>query len=315
VKLRFIALFCAVVLQSAGIAPSDGQGLPTTVNVAGAPVDGSGTLFYAADMGFYEKAGLSVKFIPMNNTAAIAPAIISGTVTFGSMPLAAIALARERHLPLVIVAPAGLYTSKAPTSGIIVLKGSSIRRASDLNRKTVGVLTLSNMNYYGAAAWINKNGGDSKSVRWIEINESQALAGLEAGRLDAAAVSEPALDDAVRGEARLLAPMLNAVASRFLLGAFCATEEYARLHPDTVRKFAEAILESGAWANKNHVRSGQILEKYAVAPVPDGIARVTYPERVDLADVQPVLDLLAREGILQTRLRASDLFDAAVLRR
>lgn len=312
---RVLAIVAVLALQSFDASPSYGQSAPTVITVAGAPIDASGTLFYAADMGFYDKAGLSAKFVPMNSAGAIAPAIVSGAVAFGAMPMTAIALARERHLPLVIVAPAGMYTSRSPTSGIIVLKNSAIRRAADLNGKTVGVLNLASMNYYGTSAWIDKHGGDAKSVHWVEINESQAVAGLQAGRFDAAAVSEPVLDAAIRGDVRLLAPMLDAVANRFLIGAYCTTEEYAKLHPEVVRKFADAILQSGKWANKNAARSGQILEKYALAPVPDGITRVMYPERIDPADVQPVLDLLVQDGVLKTPLRAADLFDAMALRR
>jgi len=42
--------------------------------------------------------------------------------------------------------------------------------------------------------------------------------------------------------------------------------------------------------------------------VPPTNTRVTYAERTRPADVQPVLDLLAKYGVLSSPLKAADLF-------
>ena len=91
-----------------------------------------------------------------------------------------------------------------------------------------------------------------------------------------------------------------------------ALTAYARAHPDVVRKFADAIAAAGTWANGNRAGSGVILEKYAATPVLPGSTRVTYADRLRTADVQPVLDLLAKYGLLKTPMRAKEIFSPLV---
>jgi NitT/TauT family transport system substrate-binding protein len=224
-----------------------------------------------------------------------------------------IAVARDKGIPIKIIAPASIYNAATPTSGIIVLKNSPIRKAADLNGKTIATRDIQNMSFYGAKAWIDKNGGDSKSVKWVEINDAQAMAAMQAGRVDAASVSEPALDDAIHNpDGRLLGACYDAIGNGFMIAAYFVTEDYARTHPDVCRKVNAAILEAGVWGNKNRAASAKILEKYSGVPVPPTNTRVTYAERTRPADVQPVLDLLVRYGVITTPMKAVDLFATQV---
>jgi ABC-type nitrate/sulfonate/bicarbonate transport system substrate-binding protein len=290
--VRVVGAALMVLLSRA--APSIAQD-DATIVIAGTANDSGGEIFYAKDLGLFEKAGLKVDVQAFNNPGATAAGVVGGTLTVAAMTVPGIAAARESGLPIKIIAPSSIYSSAMPTSGIIVLKNSAIKKASDLNGKTIATRDISNMSYYGAKAWIDKNGGDSKTIKWVEVNDPQTVAAMKAGRVDAASVSEPALDDAIHGpDARLLAA--------------CYTEDYARMHPDIVRKINVIILAAGAWANKNHAQSAKILEKYSGVPMLPGYTRVTYAERMRPADVQPVLDLLANYGVLKVPMRATDLF-------
>ena len=132
------------------------------------------------------------------------------------------------------------------------------------------------MGYYGAKAWIDKNGGDSKTIKWYELPESAALAAMQSGRVDAAEVSEPALDNAIHGpDARLFASCYDAIGDKFMIACYFTSVEYAKAHPDVVQRFCDVLLRTGAWANKNHAASGKILEKYIGSPVPPTNTRAT----------------------------------------
>jgi ABC-type nitrate/sulfonate/bicarbonate transport system substrate-binding protein len=223
-----------------------------------------------------------------------------------------VAVARDKGVAITIVAPGSIYSSAAPTSGIVVLKTSPLRKAADLNGKTIATRDLSNLSYYGANAWIDKNGGNSKSVHWIEISDTADMAAMQQGRVDASSVSEPALDDALHGEGRMLGPVYDAIGDKFLIAVYFTTQSYADAHPEQMRKFAEAIVAAGKWANAHQAQSAKILEKYAGVPIPAGYTRVTYAERLRAADAQPVLDMLAGYGVLKPNPHAADLFSAAV---
>jgi NitT/TauT family transport system substrate-binding protein len=309
-------IVCAALLAAPLLCLSPGTRVAAQTGdeivVATPPNDSSGEVFYAADMGFFAKAGLNVKVMSMNNAGAVAPAVISGSVAIGGLTVPSVAVAREKGVPITIIAPGSIYSSAAPTSGIFVLKNSPLHKAADLNGKTLATRDLSNLSYYGANAWIDKNGGDSKSVHWIEISDTADIAAMQQGRIDAASVSEPALDDALHGEGRMLGPVYDAIGDKFLIAAFFTTEAYAKAHPETMRKFAAAIIAAGKWANQNHAASAKILEKYAGVPIPAGYTRVTYAERLRAADAQPVLDMLAGYGVIKPSPHAADLFSPTV---
>jgi NitT/TauT family transport system substrate-binding protein len=300
------AIACAAMLAPVS---SLAQTTSPTIFIAAPPNDSAGPLFYAQDLGMFKKAGLNVSLQTIENPGTSVAAVVGGSLTIGTLTIPGIALAREKGLPIVMIAPGSIYSSKAPTAGIIVLRNSPIKKASDLNGKTIATRDITNMSYYGAKAWIDKNGGDSKTVKWLEVNEPAAVPALLAGRVDAASISEPALDDVIHGtDAQMLAPVYDAIGSRFMISGAFTTESYAKANPDVVRKFAEVMASAAAWGNKNHAESAKILAKYSGVDIKPGATRVAYAEQLPPSDAQPVLDMLRQYGVLKTAMRANDLF-------
>ncbi|MGA2391940.1 MAG: ABC transporter substrate-binding protein [Candidatus Lustribacter sp.] len=305
--LRLGGAFAAAAAFFPARGRAQSAGVP--IVALGSHSDSGAEIYYAQDQGMCAAAGLTVNLQTATDPSAVAGAVLSGNAAIASITIPGFALAHERGLPLAIVAPGAIYSSAAPTAGIVVLKNAPFKTAADLNGKTLTTLDIHNMGYYGAKAWIDRNGGDSSTVKWYEMPESLALAAMRAGRVDAAEVSEPVLDDAVRSpDARLFASCYDAIAERFLINAYFTSADYARAHPEIVQRFCDVILRAGAWANKNHAQSGKILEKYIGVPVPPANTRATYAERVRPADAQPVLDVLVQYGALKKPLRAADLF-------
>ena len=114
------------------------------------------------------------------------------------------------------------------------------------------------------------------------------------------------------GDIRVLAPVFDAIAPRFLVAGCVTTEIFAKAHPDIVRTYADVIAKTARWANANQAQSGALLEKYTQAAVPAGASRALYGERLRLSDVQPVLDLMLASAQIKTAQRASDLFSTAI---
>jgi NitT/TauT family transport system substrate-binding protein len=275
-----------------------------------APNDSAGPTFYAEALGYYKSAGLNVTLNFMNNGAT---ALASGALVIAAMPVTLVAIAHDKGVAFEMIAPLSLYVSTTPDHALVVLKDAPYHSAADLNGKTIGTRDLGNMSYFAARAWLDKNGGDSKSIKWFELSDPLDVAAMKSGRLDAASISEPALTPALRsGDVRVLAPVFDAIAPRFLVAACVTTGAFAQAHPDVVRKYADAVTKAGKWANANPAQSGVMLEKYTQTPVPPGAARALYGDRLRVAEVQPVLDLMLASGQIKTAARASDLFSSVV---
>jgi NitT/TauT family transport system substrate-binding protein len=314
-----MSLSRSAVLTGAGAmlvaARTGARAAAPEIAVGGAANESSGTVLYANDLGFFQKAGLDVKLSVLANPAPMLAAVVSGSLAISGIPLSQAALARAKGIPLVMIAPGSLHLSTVPANALMVLKDSPVQTAADLNGKTIATRDLANMSYLGARAWLDKNGGDSKSVRWLEISDPQHVAAMKSGRVDAASVGEPALDDALRGgQVRVLGAVFDAIAPRFLIAGYCTSEAFAKANPDVVTRFADAINAAAHWANqtKNHAQSAQIIGRYAMAPVLPDSTRVVYAEQIRLADIQPVLDVLLTYGFLKTPMRASELISPLV---
>ncbi len=279
-----------------------------SVTIAAPANDSAAEFLYASDLGFFTKAGLNVKAEVINNAGTISSAVASGAIGIGGLTVPTIALAYDRRIPLRIVAPAAVYTSTSPTSGLIVLSGSPIHQAAELNGKIIGVRDINNLNTIATRIWMAQNGGDAASLKFVEITESLAVEAMKQGRIDAASISNPSFSNLSRGDGRVLAAVYDNIAKYFLVAVYFTTEDYARAHPNVIKKLAAVISSTAKWANDNHAQSAKILEKYSGSPVPPDIPRVHYAAQLRTIDVQPVLDALYKYEAIKKPIRAAELF-------
>jgi NitT/TauT family transport system substrate-binding protein len=300
-------LFFALALSLAATTAAGAQTIPT-LKVATTPIDVGAEVLYAKDMGFFAKHGLNVDVQFIDNGAAIAAAVASGSIDVAQGNVVTLATAHDKGLPFVVIAPAALYSSTAPTSALIVAKNSPIKTGKDLNGKTIGITGVRNITHIATMQWIDQNGGDSTTAKYIELKFSEMAAAVAAGRIDAGVTAEPDLSVATQdGEARILTPVYNAIAPTFIIGGWFTTSDWAKAHPDLVTRYVAAITEAGAWANKNQGASAKILEKYTKIESRPGMKRVLFPEKPDLALMQPAIDATAKYKVIKATFPASDL--------
>lgn len=269
--------------------------------------DSAAEAFYGIEKGFFRRAGLDVH-VTVAPSAVVPPAIASATFDVGETTVATLASAYEHGAPFVIIAPSAVFSAKRPaTAGILVAKDSPIRTARDFNGKTVGVAQLQGVARVIIDAWVDKNGGDSTSVKYVEVPEAGLIAALMAGRVDAIEVSQPTLDQAIAAGARSLSSGYEAIAGELLIGAWFCTADYAAGHQETVRRFARAMAEIARWANRDQRESGEILARWSKISVSPSMTRVLYAERLDPALMQPLIDVAARYKALKAPFPALDM--------
>ncbi len=300
-------------LGAVALAPSLARAQALTpLNIAAIPSDISGLAYYASDAGFFKKNGLEATFAPLSNGAAISAAVISGAADVGYSNVISLSLAHARGLPVTIVAPANLHLHDAPTAGIMVVKKTSpIESARDLSGKIVAVIGINNIADVAVRQWVDKGGGDEKSLKFIELPFAEMKAALEAGRVDAASLDttgDPLLgkpDDTLR----VIGNSFDSLAHRFLPSVWFTTTDWVAKHPVAARAFVTAMREAAAWANHHRHDSAVILAKYMkVEPERiESIARVTYGDHVTPDLIQPDIDAAARYGVLKAPFPAGDL--------
>jgi len=278
------------------------------LHIASIPLDAGAEAYYAYDLGYFRDAGIDAQVDSIPSGAAIASAVASGAIDIGFSNLISIAVAYKRNVPVTLLAPGSLYTASIPTSVLMVPKDSTAKTARDLNGKTLAVNGLKTITQYAPQLWIDKNGGDSTTVKFIEMTFPQIVESLGAGRIDAAIVADPFIAQA-KGGARILADAYDAIGSRYIIGCWFTTTQWAAAHADLAARFAQVIARTAQWANTHKPQSGDILAKYgkmdpAVAAT---MLRVDYAPRFVKAEMQPVIDLAARYGGLAASFPADEL--------
>jgi len=303
-RRALIVLFVSVAL----LCPQAGGAQEATLRIATIPIDVGAEVFYARDAGFFKKAGIDAQIQPITNGGAIAAAVASGAIDVGFSNLVSIATAFKRGVPITIIAPAGLYSTKTPSSVCVVAQNSPIKSAKDLTGKVFATNGLKNIAEFGPRAWIDKNGGDSSTVSFIEMPFPAMSAALAQGHIAAALLAEPSATE-FKSSTRVLSKCFDGIAPNFMISAYIATTKWANAHPDLVQKFQQAIRETAAWANKNHDKTADMLAKEAkISPdVVRAMNRSVYPERTDPAMIQPVIDVTAKYGGLNATFPASEM--------
>lgn len=279
----------------------------TKMRIGAAAIDIGGIVYYALDLGYFKRVGLDVEIVRSPNGPATAAAVVGGTLDAGSGNALTLAEAHARGLPFVFIAPGGAYTSTSPTAGMVAAKASTDRLPKDFNNKTIAVATLGSLGEIAARAWLDQGGADLGSVKFVEMPYSSMAAAIASGRVAAAVMEEPVLDKTLAGDARLVAPIYDAISKDFSEGGSFTTAEYARTHLDVIRRFYSAVAAACKWANANQAASAKILEKYSGIPAATMTHRVHYHETLDAADLQPLVDAAAKYGPLKSAFPAAEL--------
>jgi NitT/TauT family transport system substrate-binding protein len=268
------------------------------------PVEGSADVYYADAMGYFAKAGLAVDIQSMPSSNAVAAAVLSGAVDIGFNTIDVIASAHAKNLPMVVLAPAAEYLAPETShiAAIMLPANSPVRQAKDLNGKTVSAAGLHSFAQTMMCAWVDQNGGDSSTIKFVEIPFPALPAALAADRIDAAFAPEPFLDAARANGSRVLSYGYDAIAKHFLLTAWTSTPEWTQAHGDVVKRFASVMHETAVWANAHPAESGVILARYTkIDPaVVATMARYRFAEQMSPDLLQPLIDASAKYNGFRT---------------
>jgi NitT/TauT family transport system substrate-binding protein len=290
----------------------------TPITVATLINDTATAALYASKAGLFKKYGLNADLTIMNSGAAGAAAVAGGAAQFGISSLITLIEAHERNLPFTLVAPAGVVTSDVPYSQMVVRKDAPYKTGRDFNGRTFGVPALKDLDAVAIMNWTDQNGGDSKTLRFVELSASASVAAIEEGRIDGAHLNTPTLTRALDGgKLRAMPGIFDAIAPRFTNTGWFASEDYVAKNRGTVDRFARAICESAMYCNAHHADTVAIvaqnakLDESLVARMP----RITFGEFLNAREIQPLIEVAFKYKTIERRFDAQELISPAALKR
>lgn len=280
------------------------------VHCSGTGADDVAPLLYGQKAGLFRGAGLDPTFERANSGAATIAAVVGGSVDIGKSSMGSIITARAKNIgDIKIHAGGATYRSVKGDVMLVIPADSTIRTAKELNGKTISVPSLGDQNTLAVRAWSDANGGDSHTISFVEIPSSAAAAAVQQGRVAAAALVPPFVAHAVgAGQVRILANIFAAIAPRFMETGWFSTGDYATKHRDVVLPFGKIMGQASGYVNAHTEETAQSLSAFSGVPAASIIETgISYFETsVDPRDIQPLIDAMAKYGLIDHRFDATD---------
>lgn len=283
---------------------------PQAIHVAGPPTEDLTSFYYAIKNGLFTKEGLDVELVPTASGAAATTAVIAGTYEMAKTSLISVFTAHLRDIPVVIVAPELIYTSRNAFALLQVAADSPLRTAADINGKTVGVPALGDLNTLATKAWVDKHGGDSKTLKFLELPNAVMVAALQQHRIDAAMLQSPQLDASLADRStRTLGDGYGAIAPTYYLGCFIARQDWASADADAVRKFNRVMAGASTYVNTHAAETLPLVVELTKITLSSAqtIHRSLIGTTLDPRLVQPLIDAAAKYGLIDRAFPASEI--------
>ena len=282
----------------------------TPIKMAGVPEDSATTVLYGVQAGLFRANGLDVVMDPQHNGPSVMSGVIGSSYQFGKSSTPPLIAAFSKGLPFTIIWPAGLYDAKAPIAGLLVKSDSPMKKAADLNGKTIAVGALNDIHSLAAMAWMDKNGGDSSTVKFTEIPISEIPIAISQGRVLAGSVNEPVLSAALEsGQVRSLGAHFGGIAPRFMYTAWFTTKTYASANPAVVKNVGQTLRKASDYVNGHHAQTIDLIAKFTSLE-PAQVQKMTRVEQGTALDprlVQPVIDTMVKYKFLAQPIDAKDI--------
>jgi len=272
------------------------------------PTDGFSEAWYAQDMGFFERAGIKVEIIQMNNGQGSVTAVAGNAIDIGISSVIAIANAAISGIPMCYVGAGNLYDPTNPSLALCVAKDSPIKIAKDFEGQTIAVAGLKDGTNLSTSVYLIKNGADLAKVKFVEMPFPEMAPALKRGVIAGATVSEPFLTGG-SADIRPIPGAFGAIDQHYMLGGWFSSRRFAESQRPLAGKFMSVIYETGKWANANRARSGEILAKYSrMSPTTIGtMTRATFAENMSPQMIEPLLRWAAQLKFIEHPIAATDL--------
>lgn len=281
------------------------------IRITGLVTEAMCPLYYGMKSGKFARAGLDVTYTPNNSGSAAMAAVVSGDLEMGTSNTLSISSAHLRGIPIVVVAPQVLYTTRTHEAMLQVAPDAHVQTGADLNGKMIAVPTLAGINALAAKAWVDRHGGDASTLKFIEMPNSSQPEAVAQHRIDAAILEPPVLEASIAdGTSKTIGDPMGAIATSYAIAAFVAKAEWATANADAVARFSGVLAESAKYVNTQYAETAPLvaeLTKIDLAIV-SKMARTTSGKGLDPAQFQPLIDAAAKFGFIPRPFPARELF-------
>lgn len=267
-------------------------------------------IYWAIKTGLFARNGIDLELIGVNSGTAAMTAVVTGSQDISRTSLPALFAAHLRDIPIVIVGAGLLSRQQNPFSLLQVAPDAPYKTGADLNGKTIGTPALNDLNSLATKSWVDKNGGDWRSLKFVEIPNSAMETAIVQKRIDAGILQSPQLGESLAAKrTKTLGNGWGSIAPTFMAGAYLARPDWANAHADLLHRYNRVYIESATYVNSHYPETAGLvaeLTKTEIASVAT-MARGYNATTLDVALIQPFIDASAKYEHIPHSFPAKDL--------
>jgi len=280
------------------------------IRICGVPTDDLTPIFWAIDNGIYKKNGLDIEFVPTPTGTAATTAVISGTYELGKASPIAACLAHLKGIPVAVIGNGALWEENNAWAVGVCATDSTIKTGADLNNTVCGTAALNDLAQLATMAWADKTGGDSKTIKFVEIPNSAAAAAVAEHRVAAQQLNEPIFSAAIESkQVRVLAKFLAAISPRFASTIYLSYPDWAAKNKAIVERFVKITYETGAYTNAHPAETASLVAGRTKMSL-ETLRKVTRAHAATSSDpalLQPNIDSAAKYGQIPRAFPAKEI--------
>jgi NitT/TauT family transport system substrate-binding protein len=263
--------------------------------------------------GYFKDEGLDVKFVDSKSSDESANKMISGDVDIAYSSYTPFLKGESQKIAqnkggIKLVADAA--SAGEGSCVVVATPESSVKTIRDMAGKKVAVTGPGSISTLLTMSTLKTAGVDYSKIEWIPTPFPQTAKALAAGDVDAAFVTEPFLQDAMRkAGAQPIFDTAQGPTADFPVAGWASTGEFTNANPNTVAAFQRAMQRGTDLAKSDRGKVEPMLVKFS--GVDEDTAKLatllTFQSKLDATRLQRVADLMLDFKVINTPLDVKNM--------
>ncbi|MGH3653018.1 ABC transporter substrate-binding protein [Glutamicibacter sp.] len=287
-----------------GSESKDNSGL-TKATIGLFPSSAVGAIQLGIDKGYFEEEGIDLEMLLGQGSAAQLPSLTSGSLEFMLASPTTPLVATTKGLDVKIVSGYAQNRPDIVEDSVAVLVGpkSKIKRAKDLEGKTVSINALGSIGDIGIREAISLDGGDPSKVNFVQLGLNEVAAQLESGEIDAGMAGPPFLQQIVAGGGSVISDFIKEAklggSELVIVSSGALTEK----DPELVEGFVSALDKTLTYAEENQDEVRSLLPEVLGTPkeAAEKTDFIEWNADLDVDALNQFADLMEKYGLVEER--------------
>ncbi len=301
------AVLILAVLSTVWYGYVNASGSSIVVRFAVELNDHSSAFWVALDKGWFEEEGVHLDYKVFSTGLELAVALTKGDVDVALACVGPLLLAKNRGVPLKLVAMMHNH------GYAIVVNPDKVRDVSDLNGKSVSASGP------GSPTWVLLMLVKDKYNLTMNIHRMppfMATTALLTGKIDAASIPEHYATLAESMGAKVLLRSQDIWPTMPGSGV-ATTEDFLRNHRDLVVKIVKVLARAIDYIKEHPDEAAKIVAKHLASDVgvlKKSMSNLEYTIKINVDEIQRYINYLVEYNILEKNMSALDFVDTSILR-